>query len=457
MSESQSVCETADHVIRGARPVGVEIPPDARPTEARFVPEPPQRLEETGLAASVIEQLIIKTLYFHGEIIGRDLADLLGLHFSVIAPTVEMFRRRRIFEVKGSLGFGDVSTVFALTDAGRTRAREYLEENQYVGAAPVPIADYTAAVRRQRYAPGWLTQDKLLAAYSGVILPPEILSQLGPALNSGKSFLIYGQPGNGKTYLAQSVSKLEGPPIFLPYAIEASGQIVQLFDPIYHERVDEPGDWQASGYDGRWARCKRPFIMTGGEMLLNMLDLGYNSTSKVYDAPLQMRANNGVYLIDDFGRQKATPAEVLNRWIVPMERGVDFLTFATGMKIEVPFDAFLIFSTNLNPSSLGDEAFLRRIEYKMWMKNPSREEFAAIFRQVCQSRNLSCADDLIFRFIEEQYLPRQKPFRRCHPRDVLSHAVDIIQFERRPARLTPELLEQAFNSCFIETSDAELV
>ena len=252
-------------------------------------------------------------------------------------------------------------------------------------------------------------------------------------------------------------SRLEGPPVFIPYAIEASGQIIQLFDPIYHERVDEPGDWHANGYDGRWARCKRPFIMTGGEMLLNMLDLGYNPTSKIYDAPLQMRANNGVYLIDDFGRQKATPAEVLNRWIVPMERGVDFLTFATGMKIEVPFDAFLIFSTNLNPASLGDEAFLRRIEYKMWMKNPSREEFAAIFRQVCRARDLSCPDDLIFRFVEEQYLPRKKPFRRCHPRDVLSHAVDIIQFERRPAQLTPELLEQAFNSCFIETSDAELV
>ncbi len=418
-----------------------------------FAPAPPARLEDTGLSSSLIEQLIIKTVYFQGEVIGRDIADLMGLHFSVIAPLIELFRRRRILEVKGSLGFGDISAVFALSEAGRTRVREYLEENEYVGPAPVPLADYVHAVRRQRFDTGWLTREQLSEAYAKIVFPPEILNQLGPALNSGKSFLIYGQPGNGKTYLAQSIANLNPPPIFLPYAIESNGVIIQLFDPIYHHRVDAADDWHAASYDGRWAHCRRPFIISGGELTLSMLDLGYNSASRIYDAPLQLKANNGIYLIDDFGRQKATPAEILNRWIVPMERRIDFLTFTTGTKMEVPFEAFLIFSTNLNPSDLGDEAFLRRIEYKMCIKNPPPEEFAEIFRRCCAAQNLVCPEDVLSRFIEDHYTATGKPIRRCHARDVLAHALDMVLYERLGRELNPELLDRAFASCFVETAD----
>lgn len=426
--------------------------PAPRPGSA-FFPPPPMSLEETALPASLIEQLILKTLYFAGELIGRDIADLLGLHFSVIAPLIELFRRRRLFEVKGSLGFGDVSAVFALSEAGRIRAREYLEENQYVGPAPVPLSEYGLSVRQQRFQTGWLTRQALCSTYSSMVLPPEVLTQLGPALNSGKSLLIYGQPGNGKTYLAHSITSLDSPPVFLPHAVECSGQIIRLFDPIYHLRVDAADSWRSEGYDGRWAHCRRPFIVTGGELTLAMLDLGYNAASKVYDAPLQMKANNGVYLIDDFGRQRATPAEIFNRWIVPMERGVDYLSFQNGLKVEVPFDALLIFSTNLNPASLGDEAFLRRIEYKMLMRNPSPEEFEKIFRQVCDQRRLKCADSLISRFLETHYLKIRKPMRRCHPRDIISHALDILLFEQLPMELTAELLDQAFHGCFVENSE----
>ncbi len=449
--QPQAFTTVAEDEGEGAARLGAPTPD--RPNLVRFVPPPPERLEDTGLTSSMLEHLITKTVYTQGEIIGRDLAQLLGLHFSVIAPLIEMFRRRRILEVKGSLGFGDVSTVFALSEAGRNRARDYMADNEYVGPAPVALAEYADAVRCQRYETGWLTRDQLQAAYSKMILPPEILDQLGPAVNSGKSLLIYGQPGNGKTYLAQSMSGLQGPPVFVPYTIEANGQFIQLYDPIFHERIDAAGDWQDSGYDGRWVLCKRPFIVSGGELALNMLDLGYNSETKIYDAPLQLRANNGVYLIDDFGRQKATPAEVLNRWIVPMERGSDFLTLHSGVKIEVPFDAFLVFSTNLNPSSLGDEAFLRRIEYKMLMKNPGADEFSRIFRQICQARGIGCDEALLSRLIETRYLATGKPFRRCHPRDILSHAIDIINFERLPMELTDEVLDRAFHSCFIDTSE----
>ena len=229
--------------------------------------------------------------------------------------------------------------------------------------------------------------------------------------------------------------------------------IVQVFDPIYHQPINDGAERSAifePTHDERWVKCRRPFIVTGGELTLDMLDLTYNATSKVYDAPYQLKANNGIYLIDDFGRQRCTPAEVLNRWIVPMERRVDYLTFRTGGKMTVPFEAFLIFSTNLKPAQLGDEAFLRRIQYKMLMRSPDESEFKQIFKSFCTSRELPCPAGLVDTFIAKYYRPTGKPFRRCHPRDVLSHAIDLIHFEKLPFQLTEELLDRAFESCFVQ-------
>jgi hypothetical protein len=229
---------------------------------------------------------------------------------------------------------------------------------------------------------------------------------------------------------------------------------VQVFDPIYHHPIDDSTEPLAFAfepqYDGRWVKCRRPFIVTGGELTLEMLDLSYNSASKVYDAPYQLKANNGIYLIDDFGRQKVSPADVLNRWIVPMERRVDFLTFLTGGKMTVPFDAFLVFSTNVRPDQLGDEAFLRRIQYKMLLRSPEDSEFLQIFDRFCSAKDLNCEPDAGRRFIERHYRATGKPFRRCHPRDVISHAIDLIHFERLPYFLTDELLDRAFESCFAQ-------
>jgi hypothetical protein len=422
-----------------------------------FVPSIPQAIEQTGISEGSIDDLILKTLYSAGETIGRDLAAALGLKFSLVEPRLEFLKNQRHIQVKGSLGFGSVSAVFGLSEGGRVRVRECLEQNHYVGPAPVPIDQYVAAVRRQRLKSGWLTLETLKKAYRGMIVGADVLGKVGPAVNSGKSLLIYGQPGNGKTFLSEALCSVNESPIYVPYAIEYQGNIIKVFDPVHHSRMEQDGDPAASvtseaHYDGRWAHCRRPFIVTGGELSIGMLDLGYNSISKVYDAPFQLKANNGIYLIDDFGRQRSSPAELLNRWIVPMDRRVDYLSFHTGGKVEVPFDAFVIFSTNLQPDQLGDEAFLRRIQYKLLLRSPGREEFIEIFQTYCASQGLECSEELVSGFIERHYETSGKRFRRCHPRDVISHATDLINFEGLPWELTETLLDRAFESCFISSA-----
>ena len=429
-------------------------------SEDLVVPPVPEGIADTGVPSSLIEQLIIKVLYFRGELLGRDLAQALGLKFSVIEEIIETLKRQHMITAKRSLGIGNMSAMFTLAELGRTAARESLEMNQYSGPTPVPLHQYTAVVRRQRHPDKWLTPDGLRKALKHLVVTPEVLNQIGPAVNAGKSFLIYGQPGNGKTALAESLFRIESTPIYIPYAIECQGNIIQVFDPIYHQRIDdEESVFSAVAteptYDHRWFRAKRPFIISGGELTLGMLDLSYNESSKIYDAPFQVKANNGIYLIDDFGRQRATPAEVLNRWVVPMERHVDYLSFRTGGKMTVPFEAFLLFSTNLRPDQLGDEAFLRRIQYKMLVRNPAEEEYRTIFERFCDSRGLECAEGALERLIANRYKANRRPMRRCQPRDLISHAIDFIQFEDRPWLLDDDVLDRAWESCFADSRDLD--
>ncbi|HEX4748941.1 MAG TPA: hypothetical protein VH302_05310 [Bryobacteraceae bacterium] len=415
----------------------------------RFEPPALENLAATGVPTPVVEQLVLKFLYFNGDLIARDLCRMMGLKFSLIEELIETLKLQLLVQVKSSLGYGPVSATLSLTEAGRRVARDYLENNQYIGPVPVPIDQYTAAVHGQRFPANWLNRERLAAAYSQLVMSDATLDQIGPAISSGKSFLIYGQPGNGKTQIAEALANVNTTDIYVPYALEAQGNIIQLFDPIYH-KLSNHGEQTVydPDTDGRWARCRRPFIATGGELSLNMLDLSFNRISKIYDAPFQLKANNGIYLIDDFGRQKASAAEILNRWIVPMERRIDYLSFENGGKMTVPFETFLVFSTNLTPDKLGDEAFLRRIQYKMLLRSPDEQEFRIIFTKFAQSQGLTATTELLDKFIEKHYRRGGKKFRRCHPRDLLSQVVDYIGFKRLPHELTEDLLDLAFASCF---------
>lgn len=420
-----------------------------------FTPPELNSIADTGLPQSVLEQLILKFLYFKGDLLGNELAHLMGFRFSMIEELIESFKLQQLILVKGSRGLGPVSAILALTEAGRRVSRDYLEGNQYVGPAPVPLAQYARAVELQKLPSNWLSFERLAEAYSHLVISDRILNQIGPAISSGKSFLIYGQPGNGKTYLAESLANIQTSPIWVPYALECQGNIIQLFDPGFHKSAADESNQLAMEpmTDQRWALCKRPFIASGGELSLNMLDLSFNSVSKIYDAPFQLKANNGIYLIDDFGRQRVTPTEILNRWIVPMERHVDYLNFSYGGKMTVPFETFLVFSTNLAPDSLGDEAFLRRIQYKMLLSSPDREEFRTIFFKQCEKHGLPAKDDVVDNFILKYYTRQGRKFRRCHPRDVIALAADYIAFKRIPQVLTEDLLDYAFECCFMGSKD----
>ena len=423
----------------------------------RFRPPSPGSLEEAGLTASRIEELVLKNLYFRGETSGRDLSKLLGIRFSLIEPVLDFLKRGRMIETKRSSSLGSVSAYFAPSDAGRRRAQEYLELNQLLGPAPVPLYQYVAAVKQQRIRSGWMSKDRLAKAFTKAIVTDDFYSRFGPAVNSFKSMLIYGKPGNGKSFLSEQLARLDSDAVYLPYHVEADGQIVKVFDPLYHQRVDSEEQHifltDEPEYDQRWVKCRRPFLTTGGELTMEMLDLMYIPSSKIYDAPYQLKANNGIYLVDDFGRQQISPAELLNRWIYPLDRGVDYLSFQTGSKIQVPFECFLIFSSNLNPDDLGDEAFLRRLEYKMFLKNPSREEYRVIFKDFCEQQELECPDDLLEALLEavihDHYEQTGRKFRRCHPRDVIRAAIDLIKFEKRPYLLTKELMDRAFELKFV--------
>jgi predicted ATPase with chaperone activity len=425
---------------------------------APTMPVAPKRVEDAGISSDQILQLVTKTLHFGGDLRGIDLAARLGVPFPIIAPSLELLKNERHCEIVGGSLVGAPAFTYRLTDAGRVRASLFVENNHYVGALPVPIEQY------QRYMAQFSTQhgveatrDLVRIAFSHLVLSRRVLDQLGPAIAAWHSLFIYGPPGNGKTVIAQAIRNVLQGEIAIPHALVVEGQIVRVFDPVNHERVDEgPVDASLEDHhplDHRWVRCRRPLVTVGGELTLSALELGYDQVSGFYKAPLQALANGGVLVIDDFGRQHASPRDLLNRWIVPLESRIDFLTLHTGQKFELPFEVFVVFATNLKPGELVDEAFLRRIQYKVLAESPTPQEFSTIFQNYCAFKRLDFDPALPEHIITRELRPRNIALRGCHPRDLIEHALAIAKYLDQPRALTPALLSEACASYFVEDRD----
>jgi predicted ATPase with chaperone activity len=416
----------------------------------------PSTLEEAGLSLDLVTQLVLKTLYFAGELSGADVARRLGVHFGVVEPALEFLKVQHHCEVVGAALVGGPSYRYRVTTEGRTVARLFLEQSQYVGIAPVPFAQYRTymAAHRRATNPN-VTRDQVRQGLSHLVLGSVVLDEIGPAVNSGQSIFIYGQPGNGKTTIAYALRNLLFGDIEVPHALEVEGSIIRVFDPITHEATDAAEDNQLTvnvsmSKDRRWTTCRRPMVIAGGELTLESLDLSYDARLGYYRAPLQLIANGGMLLIDDFGRQRAAPRDLLNRWMVPLEGGMDFLTLQSGWTFEVPFQVFIAFATNIKPADLVDEAFLRRVRYKVFAEGPSPEDFVRIFEDVCRDQELVFDKSIVEGLLGGYFHRSGAPLRACQPRDLISHALLLANYRGQPRELTLELLETACAGYFVE-------
>jgi hypothetical protein len=416
-------------------------------------PPVPRTLQETGLGVDQIEQLIVKTLY-GGESTGLTLADRIRLPFTMLEPLVERLRAEQLVEVRGSAGAGSATYRYALTDGGRNRALQYLEMSRYVGPAPVSLAAYVAQMRTLAAARVYIDRDRLRQGFSHLVINDQVLEQLGPAVNAGKAVFLYGPPGNGKTVIAEGLGRALGGDMYMPHAIDVDGHTLTMFDPITHESLEADADSASIisvvARDRRWVRIRRPVVMVGGELTLDMLDLTFSPLTKFYEAPIQLKANGGVFLVDDFGRQRIRPQELLNRWIVPLESRIDYLTLHTGKKFQVPFDVLIVFATNLDPNSLADEAFLRRIPYKIPITDPNTDEFTRIFELNCRRRNLRFHRVMVAYLQRRHYAPAGRPLRSCHPRDLLDQVTALCRYRGIEPTITRELLDAACQAYFVD-------
>lgn len=423
----------------------------------KWMPPPITSIEDTGLSALSVAELILKVLYFSGNMTGYRVAEIVRLPFNgVVDQLMEYLKHERTVEVTGSSsGFGEGAYQYVITSLGISRAREALERSQYAGPAPVPIHRYTKAIIEQ-HRKILVSKDIMEQALSHLVVSQRILDMVGPAVNSGRSIFLYGPPGNGKTTISEAVGRVVlGQGIYIPYAIDIDGQIVNVFDSVNHEVIDTNSPTATGGTgriksDPRWVRIRRPVIMVGGELTLESLDLVYDPTNKFYEAPFQVKANGGMFLIDDFGRQQVRPRDLLNRWIVPLEKRADFLTLHTGRKLEVPFDVLIVFSTNLEPRDLVDEAFLRRIRHKIDIVDPTYEEFREIFMRVARMRGLPYDDKMLAYLIQEWYIKLDRSLRAVHPRDLIDQMKDISGYLGVPFEMNRDLLDRACEAYFVE-------
>lgn len=419
-----------------------------------FTPPEPTSLETLDVDYYLIEGLVLKMMANRSAVTGGEVADELCLpYFNIIEPILNNLREARLIEVlKGDLQ--SISYVLTITDGGRARAIQYFEQSSYSGPAPIALNTYIEAIKSQTIRNIQVDQRRLTRAFDGLVFDETILDQVGPAVNSGQSIFLYGPPGNGKTSISERIVEAFGGSIFIPYCIEVNGAIIRLFDEYNHHSVPEGQDERLGhSYDKRWRLIKRPVIIVGGELTMASLDLIWNNESRYYEAPFQLKANGGAFMIDDFGRQRMDPKDLLNRWIIPLEKKIDYLTLHSGTKIQVPFDQLVVISTNLDPKDLVDEAFLRRIRYKIPIKDPTEENFKKIWEIMSKVKDIPYSDEVVDYFILKHLKPRNKPFRGCLPRDILELIIDSCRYRQNAVNITPDLIDKAAEAYFVKMDD----
>lgn len=420
-------------------------------------PPMPTSLAETGLATVMLRDIFLKTVFRRHLSTAAAISEAICLPLPLTNELIEIVRNQKLLESMGNRdnGGGSSEMVYELSDSGKARALDALAQSEYYGAIPVPLDHYREQTKRQAVRDISISQTQLSESMAHLILPDGLLDQLGPAINSGKSILMYGPPGNGKSSISNGIRDALGDKIYVPRAIEYMGQVITVYDPIVHDAIDEnsdaPQSLRRSGtrFDPRYVKCRRPTVITGGELTLDMLDLKYNSVSRTYQASLQLKSTGGVFIVDDLGRQAEPPQALINRWIVPMESGYDILALQSGEKFIVPFDTLVIFSTNYLPSEMFDGAALRRIAYKVKVEGPNQDEFLQIFMRVCRAKKLPVDKASVVHMLKNRYPEVDNIFANFHPAFLIDQILSICAYEGVEPHMTPELIDRAWANLFV--------
>lgn len=438
------------------------IDPGLRPMNMQastiMAPPAPRTIEAMALPIVMMRDILIKTIFRQNLSTVRQIAQALCVTVPVAQSLVDLARGQLLLEANGLVGGENSDMNYQLTDTGRARALDALGQSEYYGAMPVPMDDYAAQVKRQSIRNIQVTRKQLTEAMGHLILPDSLIDNLGPAVSAGRSILMYGPPGNGKSSISNGIRDALGDMIYVPRAIEYSGQVITVYDPIVHTAVGQTDEnpnalRRTLQHDQRYVKCTRPTVVTGGELGLEMLDLVYNPIARTYTAPLQMKSAGGIFIIDDLGRQEEPPQKIVNRWIVPLEEGRDILALQSGEKFETPFDTLVIFSTNFHPNEIFDQAALRRIFFKIKIDGPSKENFLKIFALVARKKRVPLDEQSLIYLLKHKYPTINNTYANYQPVFLLDQIIAICEFEGIPYQMTPELIDQAWGNMFLQTEN----
>jgi hypothetical protein len=419
-------------------------------------PPAPRTMADVGVSVVMQRDLLLKTMFRTNLDLVSALGRVICLPIPIVQELVDLARSQKLVEATGTLHATSGNEMgYQLTDAGKARALDALSQSEYYGAMPVPLEDYRTQVKRQSVRDIKLTREQLMRAMGHLILPPEFLSNLGPAITSGRSILMYGPPGNGKSSISNGIRDAMGDKIFVPRALEYAGQVITVYDPIVHraaeQAVDDPSNLRRTSnrFDNRYVYCERPTVITGGELTLDMLDLKYNPTARTYQAPLQLKSTGGVFIVDDLGRQQEPPQKLVNRWIVPLEEARDILSLQSGEKFTVPFDTLVIFSTNFHPNEIFDGAALRRIFFKIKVDGPSQENFLKIFAMIAKKRGMPLDEAALLHLLKVKFPTIDNRYANYMPVFLIDQMIAVCEFENIPYQMSPDLIDRAWGNMFV--------